>query len=1025
MTLTHTQKSSPGTQDPHTRPASLGLLDTPSPAAEPPPRKAGPTGRTRPAAAAGAPTPPPPAGTRWAAAATAGLGGLPAPRAAAAATAKGPALPRPAGWRRPTAPAAAHQQQQQQQQQAGPGGGPHHYWKHLFEDLAGEALAEEGGATPVGGGPALPPPRWGATGPAMGSPALPSVSGAASAPTVGGEGVGERAPTSPAGSSPGASVAAPPPPPAAAALPPSTPTSPAVCGPAAHAGRITRRTAAATATAVVAAPPSPPAATPAPAAPPPLDPALAAAVALVATPSTAGTTGSTPAAAMSPELEGSASPPVALLPLEKGEGEAAAVAGVADTPASSPPPAAPPPAIETVVILDEDFPCTPVEVGLAGGGGLSPTASPPSTRGPPSSNHHPGAGGAAAAAPSALPRGGAFGLSRRMTTTAARPSLAPGVRPSLAPPALGGGRRQSLAACPRLSQPVFNAAAPAGAVRGAGPGRPAVAAPPQAFPLGPLGAARVAADAAAAGRQASVVVPVAASAPAAAPPTSFSRPASARAAPPPRALPTPGGRVLRASPAGAGEVDGPPPSSPVGDLLARLRLTPSPRGGGGGAARAGRAARPASAAAVGATAAPPPHHSLVKPEPTDFSPAGPGASPAPPPTPLPPGEALARLLALAGQDPDAAADPAGRLPSMDELLELHVGGKAAAGARAGDVVKVGEGTFGEAFRVGGSVVKVVPIDGGRGSATGAPAGDAQKSAGELLAEAEIALALTSLRTPLDRPGGGLAFGDEDGAADATTGFAHTTAVGVCYGAYAGTLVRAWRAWKGAHGSDNPDPGAAFPAAGQAFVLLFGAYGGANLEAWAPASSGEVRSVLLQATLALAVAERALQFEHRDLHWGNILIARTACGAAPPAARLAGADIALPGAAGLAVTLIDFTLSRLAAAGGGAAYCDLNADPALFAGPRGDPQAETYRRMRRAVRGDWAAHAPATNAAWLHYLADVFVSAKAPPPGAGPDEGRALRGFRRRALTAPSAGALLHDEYFEGAWVARAPRWGSA
>jgi len=679
---------------------------------------------------------------------------------------------------------------------------------------------------------------------------------------------------------------------------------------------------------------------------------------------------------MSPELEGTVSP-VAVAE-EAGAGGAPPAA---PSPATAAPSPAPPAPVETILVTDDDYPATPVDAGalLLGAGGLSPTASPPSTL-----RAQAAGGGAAAAAagrPSALPRAGAFGLSRRMTTTAARPSLlpgggggGPGGRPSVA---FGGGR-PSLA-FPRLPQPVFNAAAP----------RPSVAGPPPPMSLGPLGAARVEADAAAA-RRASVRV--AAAEPAPAPP--------ARAA-----LPTPGGRQARAA---ATPTLAPRQDSPVGSLMARLCLTPAP----------------AEAAAAAVVA---PGHPLVKPELLSPTPAPPTTAP-PAPTPLPSGEALARLLALAGQDPAAAADPAGLLPSMDELLELHVGGKAAVGARPDDIVKVGEGTYGEAFRVGGAVVKVVPIDGG---ALPGSVGDAQKSASELLAEAEIALALTSLREPLapgaSRPAAPPGCPPEDDAsADATTGFAVTTAVGVCYGAYSGALARAWRAWKADHGSANPDPATAFGP--QAYVLLFGEDGGDDLERWNPASAGEVRSLLLQATLALAVGERALHFEHRDLHWGNVLIARLPPGEPQgPAARLEGADIFLlpgdggGGAPGIAVTLIDFTLSRLAAAGGGVAYCDLGADPALFAGPRGDAQAETYRRMRRAVRGDWAAHAPATNALWLHYLADVLVSAKAPPPGAGPDEGRALRGFRRRALGAPSAAALLHDEYFEGAWAARAPR----
>lgn len=175
-------------------------------------------------------------------------------------------------------------------------------------------------------------------------------------------------------------------------------------------------------------------------------------------------------------------------------------------------------------------------------------------------------------------------------------------------------------------------------------------------------------------------------------------------------------------------------------------------------------------------------------------------------------------------------------------------------------------------------------------------------------------------------------------------------------------------------------------------------------------------------------------------------------------------------AGVTCTLIDFTLSRLAAAQGAVAFCDLSADPELFAGPRGDPQAEAYRRMKKLTRGDWQAYTPATNAAWLHYLADACLTHKLPqvvvrvragraclfrfhstaalpavpmampfgacrawqhrasvrpnflppPPVQCPHGGEdklALRGFRKRALGYASAGDALADEYFAGSWTA--------
>ena len=79
-----------------------------------------------------------------------------------------------------------------------------------------------------------------------------------------------------------------------------------------------------------------------------------------------------------------------------------------------------------------------------------------------------------------------------------------------------------------------------------------------------------------------------------------------------------------------------------------------------------------------------------------------------------------------------------------------------------------------------------------------------------------------------------------------------------------------------------------------------------------------------------------------------------------------------------MSIIDFTLSRLDGGTGGgdededesaAVFCDLNADPELFAGPEGHCQSDTYRKMRDATGGRWERHCPKTNALWLR-SADV-------------------------------------------------------
>jgi serine/threonine-protein kinase haspin len=65
------------------------------------------------------------------------------------------------------------------------------------------------------------------------------------------------------------------------------------------------------------------------------------------------------------------------------------------------------------------------------------------------------------------------------------------------------------------------------------------------------------------------------------------------------------------------------------------------------------------------------------------------------------------------------------------------------------VVKIGEGTYGEAFKSGQVVLKFVPMEGDN-LINGWP----QKGAGDLLGEAVIALALTDLGREVDESGEG-------------------------------------------------------------------------------------------------------------------------------------------------------------------------------------------------------------------------------------------------------------------------------
>lgn len=117
-----------------------------------------------------------------------------------------------------------------------------------------------------------------------------------------------------------------------------------------------------------------------------------------------------------------------------------------------------------------------------------------------------------------------------------------------------------------------------------------------------------------------------------------------------------------------------------------------------------------------------------------------------------------------------------------------------------------------------------------------------------------------------------------------------------------------------------------------------------------------------------MAEKTYQFEHRDLHWGNVLLAAT--DDEETSFKLNGKLITIP-THGVKVTIIDYTLSRMVYKNQ-VLYNDLSHDDELFS-TTGDYQFDIYRLMKRRLSNDWKTYDPYTNVIWLHYAIDKMIN----------------------------------------------------
>nr|CAD1833733.1 unnamed protein product [Ananas comosus var. bracteatus] len=304
------------------------------------------------------------------------------------------------------------------------------------------------------------------------------------------------------------------------------------------------------------------------------------------------------------------------------------------------------------------------------------------------------------------------------------------------------------------------------------------------------------------------------------------------------------------------------------------------------------------------------------------------------------------------------------------------------------LAEIGEGTYGEAFRAGETVCKVVPIDG-----DSLVNGEVQKKSEEVLEEVLLSLTLNNLRNE----------NGKTNCKNSCKGFIETKDFRVCKGSYDAGLIGAWEDWDAKHGSENDHPKEFSEE--QCYIVFVLADGGRDLESFVLSDYNEAKSLLVQVTVSLAVAESACEFEHRDLHWGNILLARN---------EMDTMNFTIEGKRmsartfGLTIAIIDFTLSRINT-GEAILFLDLSADPGLFEGPKGDKQSETYRKMKEITEDYWEGSFRKTNVLWLIYLVDILLLKKSFKRTAK-DE-RDLRSFKKRLSSYESAKDCLSDSFF--------------
>jgi len=271
--------------------------------------------------------------------------------------------------------------------------------------------------------------------------------------------------------------------------------------------------------------------------------------------------------------------------------------------------------------------------------------------------------------------------------------------------------------------------------------------------------------------------------------------------------------------------------------------------------------------------------------------------------------------------------------------------------------KIGEGSYGEVYLRDDGVqltaLKIVPV--GRISTE-------QMKIDDVIPEMAISRKLSSWKQ--------LSQEKQLYPDNCVEGFIELKRLSFCKGKFPQHLKLLWDDWKENEENDCQNEHPDVYTDDQKYVVFENRFGGQDLEKCKISTMKEALSILKQLVSTLASAERSIQFEHRDLHWGNILIDRVKDKKKSLFVLVEGSEYEIA-SCGLIVTIIDFTLARMLSEGC-VVYTDLSEEDVLFKG-EGDPQFDVYRKMKETNRNDWEAFNPITNVLWIHYVTNKLIS----------------------------------------------------